>query len=155
VPGLTVSPHILSRGNVARSTIRTRTPARAKTVAATLPAGPAPTITTSSTTARVAPPPLATRSPSHASHHNGTVLRSEAETVAERGIDFGDAAGIRDEVEIARRVRRAEIDRGRQQPAIDRQSGGHDAGCAAGTLRVADHRLHRRSGDPIRMATEQ
>ena len=46
-PGLRLSPHSLSRGNVARSTMSTRTPARASTVAATLPAGPPPTITMS------------------------------------------------------------------------------------------------------------
>src|SRR4051812_25698053 len=46
-PGLTVSPHNLSRGKTARSTIRTRTPACASTAPATLPAGPAPTIRTS------------------------------------------------------------------------------------------------------------
>ena len=46
-PGLSVSPHSLSRGNRARSNTRTR-PARARIGAASDPAGPAPTMTTSS-----------------------------------------------------------------------------------------------------------
>src|SRR5262249_53592248 len=49
VPGLIVSPHNLSRGNLARSTISTRAPPRASTVAATLPAGPAPQMMASNT----------------------------------------------------------------------------------------------------------
>jgi hypothetical protein len=47
VPGLTVSPHSLSRGNVARSTMRTRAPAARQTMPGDAPAGPAPTIRTS------------------------------------------------------------------------------------------------------------
>ena len=47
VPGLIVSPHSLSRGKRARSTRSTRAPARDRTVAATLPAGPAPEMMTS------------------------------------------------------------------------------------------------------------
>ncbi len=46
-PGLSVSPQSLWRGNVARSKTRTRTPARARIVAASAPAGPAPTMMTS------------------------------------------------------------------------------------------------------------
>src|SRR5262245_902214 len=45
--GPTRSPHALSRGNAALSTRATRAPALARTRAATLPAGPAPTTTTS------------------------------------------------------------------------------------------------------------
>src|SRR5215471_18350412 len=45
--GPTRSPHALSRGNAALSTRATCAPARARTRAATLPAGPAPTTTTS------------------------------------------------------------------------------------------------------------
>ena len=48
VPGLSVSPHSLSRGNRRDRSRRTRAPARARTVAATVPAGPAPTMRTSS-----------------------------------------------------------------------------------------------------------
>ena len=46
-PGFSVSPHSLCRGNRARSSTSTRAPARASTVAAIAPAGPAPAITTS------------------------------------------------------------------------------------------------------------
>src|SRR6185436_6890107 len=46
-PGLIVSPHSLSRGKRARSSISTRAPPRASTVAATDPAGPAPQTITS------------------------------------------------------------------------------------------------------------
>src|SRR2546423_11168633 len=56
VPGLTVSPHSFGRGNDARSMIRTRAPARASTAPATEPAGPAPTITTSSTSSTLRGP---------------------------------------------------------------------------------------------------
>ena len=47
VPGLIVSPHSLWRGNCVRSSISTRAPPRASTVAATDPAGPAPETITS------------------------------------------------------------------------------------------------------------
>src|SRR6266545_371227 len=46
-PGLIVSPHSLLRGNFARSSISTRAPPRASTVAAAEPAGPAPQTITS------------------------------------------------------------------------------------------------------------
>src|SRR4051812_29864605 len=45
--GLMYSEHALSRGNAARSTSRTRCPARARSVATALPAGPAPATSTS------------------------------------------------------------------------------------------------------------
>ena len=41
-PGLSVSPHSLCRGNVSRSSSRTRNPARASRIAVSAPAGPAP-----------------------------------------------------------------------------------------------------------------
>ena len=47
VPGLIVSPHSFARGNRARSSINTRAPPRASTVAAIEPAGPAPQTITS------------------------------------------------------------------------------------------------------------
>src|SRR5215470_16047577 len=90
VPGLTVSPHSLSRGNIARSTMRTRAPARARIVAATAPAGPAPTINTSA---------------SAAANHHRAVLRAEPEAVAERGLDGGRPSGVRDEIQVALRIR--------------------------------------------------
>src|SRR5437867_4072361 len=79
VPGLTVSPHSFSLGNLARSKRRTRAPARARTAAATEPAGPAPTIKTSSITARGAPPPLAlARRRGFAALPSGTSLGPQA-----------------------------------------------------------------------------
>ena len=44
------------------------------------------------------------------------------------------------------------VDGRRQEPAIDRQGRGHDAGGAARALRVPDHRFDRRPGHPIRVA---
>ena len=53
--GPTRSPHALSRGNAALSTSTTRAPARARTSAATLPAGPAPITATSARSAATGP----------------------------------------------------------------------------------------------------
>src|SRR5215470_14857074 len=103
VPGLTVSPHSLSRGKLARSIIRTRAPCRASNVAATAPAGPAPTMTTST---------------SGTADDERAVLRAESETVAERGVDLGGTSGVRNEVEIALRILIAEVDGGRKESAI-------------------------------------
>src|SRR2546427_7329360 len=179
VPGLTVSPHNFSLGNVARSKSRTRAPARARTEAAPEPAGPAPTIRTSFITARGAPHLLLRRGPTagalgstqslalarpstslgatlslskgrrsdvHPSKDNRTVLRSEAEAIAQRGLDLDRTAAVGNEIEIARRVGVALVDRRREEPARHRQRGGDDACRPAGALRVPNHRLHRRSG---------
>src|SRR5262245_8081023 len=124
VPGLSESPHSLSRGKLARSTIRTRAPARASTVAAIAPAGPAPTTRTSST-----------------GDYHRAVLRPEPEAIAERGADAGQTALIGYVVEVARRIGIGLIDRRRQESARHRERRGHDARGAAGALRVSDHRL--------------
>ena len=141
-PGLSVSPHSLSRGKRARSTSRTRAPARASRIAAIDPAGPAPAISTS-TIASV-------RSRARPRRDDGAVLRSEAEAVAERGFDLRRPARVGDEVEIAGRIGIALVDRRRQHAAVQRQRGGDEAAGAARALRMADHRLGRRSGHAAR-----
>src|SRR6266540_4039454 len=138
-PGLIVSPHSLSRGKVARSIRRTRAPARARMMPAIAPAGPAPTMTTS-----------------HSANDQRAVLRAEAETVvAQRCLDFRRSSLVGNDVQIARRIGFALIDGRWQEATRDRERGGHDAGRAAGTLRMADHRLHRRPGEPVGLAPEQ
>ena len=124
-PGLSVSPHSLSRGNAARSIRRTRAPARASTVAATAPAGPAPDDQgrqhSSSGLFFHGQPHALARLPAvpfeasialpdrlavclGAADDQRAVLRSEAEAVAQRGFDLGRAPVVGDEVEIARRI---------------------------------------------------
>ena len=84
VPGLTVSPHSLSRGNVARSTSRTRAPARARTVAA-------PRRRTGADDqddqAIHRWPTLRATIGVRPADHQRAVLRPEAEAVAERRLD--------------------------------------------------------------------
>ena len=144
VPGFTVSPHSLSRGKRARSMSRTRAPARASTIAAIAPAGPAPTIRSTSVGSghRRAPEDSALFF-----DPNPRQLHSAASTSRR-------AAVVGDEVQVARRIRIVQVDRRRQEPARHRQRGGHDAGRAAGALRMADHRLDRRSGEPIGVRAE-
>ena len=55
-PPLRYSPHTLRRGKRARSTIRTSIPARARSSAVALPAGPPPEMTTSFITSRARRP---------------------------------------------------------------------------------------------------
>src|SRR5688572_29225003 len=141
-PGFTVSPHSLSRGKRARSSTRTRTPERARTMAAIVPAGPAPLTSTSITDGFP-------RQTAGATEHDGAVLRAEAEAIAERRVDLDAAADVGDEVEIALRIGIAVIDRRRQEAVAQRQRRGDDAGGAARALRVADHRLGRRTGHAI------
>src|SRR5262249_58711256 len=129
--------HSLSRGNVARSRIVTRAPARASTRPATAPAGPPPTITTS-------------RSP----NDDGAVLGTEAETVAERRLDLGLAPAIGYHVEVAPPIRLALIDGRRQESARERQRRGDDACRARRALRTPGHRCHRRPGAPPGRAAE-
>src|SRR4051794_37108853 len=93
-PGLTVSPHSLLRGNVARSTMQTRAPARAATRPAIAPAGPPPTTSTSG-----------------AANDEGAVLGAEPEAVAERRRDVGVTPLVRNEIEIAGRVGLVLVDR--------------------------------------------
>src|SRR5215472_5684466 len=138
VPGLIVSPHYLSRGNDARSTMRTRAPARASTRPAIDPAGPAPTISTSG-------------SP----NDDDAVLRSEPEAVAHRRADVGPAPFVGNEIEIARRIGLAMVDGRRQKAARHRERARDDAGGAAGALRMTDHRLDRRPRDAIRVRAEE
>src|SRR5262249_28195752 len=136
-PGLTVSPHSLSRGNLARSRIVTRTPARASSVPAQAPAGPPPTIRTSG-------------SP----NDDRAVLGSETEAVAERRLALRASAVVWNHVEVAGRTRLDLVDRRRQDPARQRQRRGYHAGRAGGALRMADHRFHGRSGEPIGVGAE-
>src|SRR5687768_6229198 len=128
-PGFKVSPQSFGRGNFARSNRRTRTPARARMVAASAPAGPAPAMTTSSTGAI------------RSAQDERAVLRAEPKAIAQRRFGLRGAAGVRDEIEIAVGIRIALIDRRRQEVVRKRQRGGHHAGGAAGALRVADHRF--------------
>src|SRR5256885_9434538 len=86
------------------------------------------------------------RSDVHPSKDNRTVLRSEAEAIAQRGLDLDRTAAVGNEIEIARRVGVALVDRRRKEPARHGQRRSDNACCPAGALRVANHRLHRRSG---------
>src|SRR5205085_1335107 len=124
-PGLTVSPHSLSRGKMARSTRRTRRPARASRIAVMLPAGQAPTMTTSGGTGK----------------DQGGVLRPDSEAVAQRRLDLRRTWLIGNEVHVAGGIRIVEVDCRRQDPALQRQRGRCYASGAARTLRMADHRL--------------
>ena len=47
------------------------------------------------------------------------------------------------------------VDGWRQEAAVDRQGSGDDAGCTARPLWVADHRFHRGSREPIRVAPKE
>src|SRR4051812_2972119 len=124
-PGLTVSPHSLSRGNPARSINRTLAPARARISAAMLPAGPAPTPTTSVDPAT----------------DQRRILGAEAEAVAQGGVDLRLAWLTRNEIHVAGRIGIVEVDRGWQYAMGDREGRCGNAGGAAGALRMADHRL--------------
>src|SRR5215212_1277839 len=137
-PGLTVSPHNLSRGNRARSTSRTVRPARARVSAAMLPAGPAPTTRTSVGTAE----------------NQRRVLGSKAEAVAQRSVDVRLASVLRNEVHVACRIRIVEVDGWRQHPVPHRKNRRGHTGRAAGTLRMPDHRFDRRPRDAISVRTE-
>ena len=53
------------------------------------------------------------------------------------------------------RVRRGLVDRRRQEPVVQRERRGDDAGGAAGALRMPDHRLGRRARHAIGAAAEQ
>ena len=93
-PGFNVSPHSLGLGNVARSIRQTRAPARASTVAATHPLGPAPITRTS----------IDTGLSLHSAYDDGAVLRAEAETVAQGSLDARRTPGVRHIVEVAGRI---------------------------------------------------
>src|SRR5687768_4530526 len=90
----------------------------------------------------------------YSAYHHGTVLRPESQTVAERRLDAGRAALIGDEIEVARRIRIAKVDGGRQEASIDGQRRRHETGRAAGALGMADHRLDRRSRNALGVPAE-
>src|SRR5262249_38958156 len=111
VPGFTVSPQSLSRGNVARSRIATRAPARASTRPAMAPAGPPPTIRTAG-------------SP----NDDRAVLGPEAGGVAERRLGLHLPPAVGNDVEVARRIGLELIDGRGKDSARQRQRRG-DAPC--------------------------
>ena len=134
-PGLSESPQSLSRGKIARSSRRTRTPARASTSAAIAPAGPAPTTSTSVQGLR---------------HSARRRARWRCSSIRSRGSCRARRRPLprvrpRDEVHVAGRIRIGEVGRRRQEAARQRQRRGDDAGGAAGALRMADHRLGGRA----------
>src|SRR4051812_5920185 len=137
-PGFTVSPHSLSRGNRARSINRTRAPARARISAAMLPAGPAPTTTTSVDAAK----------------DQRRILGAEPEAVAQRGVDLRLARLPRDEIHVAGGVGIVEIDRGWQDAVGDRQGRCRNSGGAARALGMADHRFDGRARHTIGVRAE-
>ena len=93
VPGFRVSPHSLSRGNRARSSSSTRAPPRASTVAATLPAGPAPQTMTSNIILRGASP---RRTPLHVrSRGPRAPLRSRGSLAAAHSRNWSSRGGLR------------------------------------------------------------
>ena len=61
------------------------------------------------------------------SQHERAVLRAEAEAVAQGGLDLDVTAGIRNEVEIALRIRIGLVDGWRQEAVAQRQGGSDDA----------------------------
>src|SRR5688572_4980777 len=99
-PGLSVSPHNLGLGKRARSKTRTRRPARDRTIAASDPAGPAPTITTSSMRAL------------RCAEDERGVLRPESEAVTQGRGGPRRTALQRQKVEIAVRVGVGQVDGG-------------------------------------------
>src|SRR5262245_9570203 len=101
-PGFSVSPQSLLRGKVERSKRRTRAPARASRMPASAPAGPPPTIATSS----IVP-----------AEHQRAVLRSKPQAVAQRRFGIDRAPLIGNEVEIAGGILIVKIDRRRQEPS--------------------------------------
>ena len=140
MPGLSVSPHSLSRGKRARSTAgRARRPARARAPRC-CPAGPAPTTSTS-----VASHGRQSRL-SRPSEHQRAVLRSESEAVAQRGSMSRGAAllGMKSMSQSGSGSSRLIV--GGRTPSRMRQRRRHDAGRAARALRMADHRFGRRPG---------
>src|ERR1700694_3417625 len=98
--------------------------------------------------------PVTRPSDSCAAYDDRAVLRSEAQAIAQRGLHLGSAALVGDDVEIARRIRVALIDRRREESARQGERRGDDAGRAARALRMANHRLHRRPGKPLGMSAE-
>src|SRR5436309_14466867 len=82
------------------------------------------------------------------------VLGAEPKTVAQRGLDLGGAALIRNDVEIARRIGIVLIDGRREESARQRQRGGPDTCGGARALGMADHRLHRRARQAVGVIAE-
>src|SRR5262249_31142471 len=58
-------------------------------------------------------------------------------------------------IEIALGVGLVDIDGGRRDGVAHREQGRGNPGRAASALRVADHALQRRAGDPVRVAVER
>src|SRR2546427_1885440 len=91
----------------------------------------------------------------YGSNDDRAVLRSKAETIAERRVDVAASALVGNEVEIAGRIGIALVDCRRQIAARQRERRGDHAGGAARALRMPDHRLHRRSRKPLGVIAEQ
>ena len=151
-PGFNVSPQSLSRGNVARSISRTRTPARASVSAAMLPAGPAPITRTSASrvppeswrarfTARV---PARGRCSSIRSPGSCTAPRRRRPSRGVFGMKSISQAGSGSSRLIV----------GGSTPSRHGQRGRDHAGGAARALRMTDHRLRGRSGHRVGVTAE-
>src|SRR5262245_29745230 len=83
------------------------------------------------------------------SQHQRGVLTAEGDTVGDGMLDFSLATGMRDVVEIARRVRRVEIDGGRKLPGLHGKDCCSNSGGAAGSLRMADLGLQGGHGNAM------
>src|SRR6267142_610754 len=79
---------------------------------------------------------------------------AEAEGVRQRRLDVLLARLVRDVVEVAVRVGRLVVDRGRQHAVIEREHRGDRLDAAGGAEEVARHRLGRRHGQLARVVAE-
>ena len=148
-PGIQRVAAQLVAGKRARSTSRTRTPARASTSAATLPAGPAPddehvTVDGRDWTCTA----VVIRTPSPATSAlffdpKPRQLQSAASMSAGRAV-------LRDEVHVAAGIGSSRLIVGGSTPRAIAERRGRHTGRAAGALRMADHRLGRRARAPRR-----
>src|ERR671926_954180 len=87
--------------------------------------------------------------------HNRTVLRAEADTVAERGPYARLARFVGDVIKITIRVRLIEVDRWWDLLCVHRAERGGQSGGATRTLRMSDLRLRGRHRNPRRLPVKR
>ena len=142
-PGFSVSPHSLSRGNdgaIDQPHAHAGARQRQRRHAARRPGA-------NHQTRRIA---FSGRVPAPA---RCSSIRSPRQLQSAASMSAG-ARRVRNEIHVARRIRIVEVDRRRQQAVRHRQRGRGHAGRAARALRMADHRLRRRSRHAIGVAAE-
>src|SRR5450755_956107 len=82
------------------------------------------------------------------------VVATEAEAVAQRRRDFASTRCVRRVVEVALRVGRAVVDRGRDDPVAHDQRGDEQLDRAGGAEHVSGARFGRADAEPIRRFAE-